>query len=282
MRGDFSVIDSDSISVLCRLAQEAGALIMSYYCAGVKSEQKADKSPVTIADRAAEDLLTRGIAAHFGGIQIIGEEACAKAVPTHIEEQFFLLDPLDGTSSFINNNRDFTVNIGLIDGGQPQIGIIYAPAYELLYYGAIDRTTQKSEAFMLRLTPDEAVNLEQAQSIRTRTPDPAGIIVMASKNHRSEKTDTFVERLTVKKLLPTGSSLKLCRVAEGAGDIYPRHSDTMEWDIAAGHAILEAAGGQIYDLQQNQLRYGKLDEGLKNPHFIAASRQWWQTHMGST
>ena len=276
IRCPMTIFDPDNpehILQLCALALTAGRNAMRHYAADVAVDAKADNSPVTIADLEGEEILTKGIEQHFDKIQIIGEEAASLALPDHIENRFFLLDALDGTREFINKRTDFTVNIGFIENGQPEAGVIYAPALGDLYF------TGKSGAFLLSVSPDDPMiddfamlgaAMEKAEKLTPRTPDSdAGMIVIASRSHRAPETDSYLETMQVQELVSAGSSLKFCLVARGKADIYPRHGRTMEWDTAAGHAILRAAGGRVEDLDSNMLGYGKLERGLDNPHVIA-------------
>ena len=257
----------DTITVLCRLAVQAGINAMRHYHAGVEVEQKADDSPVTLADREGEDIITTGLAALCPDIQVIGEEGFESSGITGVENRFFLLDPLDGTKEFINKKTDFTVNIGLIENSFPVAGIVYAPALEQLYF------TLGDKAYEMDLAPEptalEALNLADARQIQTRKPDENGLVVVASRSHRTPETDDYLATLSVKQLVSAGSSLKFCRIAKGEADIYPRFGRTMEWDTAAAHAVLLAAGGTVVDMEGNQLTYGKMERGLDNPFFIA-------------
>ena len=258
------------MQALCQMALDAGAVIMTHYRNGVAEETKADKSPVTQADRDAEVLLETALAELAPGIQVIGEEACAEAVPETLEEVFFLLDPLDGTRDFVARKDNFTVNIGLVAGDTAVAGVIYAPVHEKLYFSGPD------SAFTLEVAPDGALDISAARAIRTNAIKPDGIKVIASRSHRGEKTDALISRLNVSETIAAASSYKFCLVAEGTADFYPRFGRTMEWDTAAGQAILEAAGGIVTEEDGAPLRYGKLGRGLDNPSFIAAAGDNWQ------
>ncbi len=255
---------------LCQMALDAGALIMHHYRNGVAEETKADKSPVTQADRDAETLLEKALAALAPDIQVIGEEACAETVPTDLDEMFFLLDPLDGTRDFVAKRDNFTVNIGLIRSQYPIAGVIYAPVHEQLYFSGTDA------AYKLEIAPNGALDITKAQKLRTEKADPNGLTVIASRSHRGEKTDQMIASLNVRKTIATASSYKFCLLAEGTADFYPRYGRTMEWDTAAGQAILEAAGGIVTTEDGTRFHYGKLARGLDNPSFIAAAADNWQ------
>lgn len=255
---------------LCQMALNAGAVIMRHYRNGVAEETKADKSPVTQADRDAETLLEQALLELAPQIQVIGEEACAETVPDHLDDMFFLLDPLDGTRDFVAKRDNFTVNIGLIKNRYPIAGVIYAPVHEKLYFSGPDC------AYRLAIAPDGALDISKADALRTAKTDPTGLRVIASRSHRGEKTDQMIASLNVKETIATASSYKFCLLAEGTADFYPRYGRTMEWDTAAGQAILEAAGGIVTTEDGARFHYGKLARGLDNPSFIAAAADNWQ------
>ena len=255
---------------LCQMALDAGALIMQHYKNGVREETKADKSPVTQADRDAEHLLTARLAELAPGVQVVGEEACAETLPEKLDRVFFLLDPLDGTRDFVAKRDNFTVNIGLIADNLPIAGVIYAPVHEKLYFSG------PKAAYRLQIAPDGALDIAKATPLQTNTIRPDGLKVIASASHRDAKTDDLIGRLHVSKTLAAASSYKFCMLAEGTADFYPRYGRTMEWDTAAGQAILEAAGGIVTNEDGSPFGYGKLARGLDNPSFIAAAGDNWQ------
>lgn len=263
----FDTHNQDIIAALCALAIKAGINAMRHYHLGVTVDHKSDESPVTLADQEGERIIMRGLEQLCPDIQVIGEESFETSGITKLEDCFFLLDPLDGTKEFINKKTDFTVNIGLIENGRPIAGIVYAPALEQLYF------TLGNKAFELSIAPEpqalEQLNLTNAKEITTRTTDETDLIVVASRSHRTAETDEYLATLSVKQLVSAGSSLKFCLIAKGEADIYPRFGRTMEWDTAAAHAVLLAAGGSVVDLQENPLGYGKMERGLDNPFFIA-------------
>ena len=258
------------MQALCIAALEAGARIMEHYKNGVEAEEKSDKSPVTQADRDAEDLIERALATLAPDIQMIGEEACSERVPDKLAPHFFLVDPLDGTRDFVAKRKDFTVNIGLISGVAPVAGVIYAPLHEKLYFSG------PNSAFMLPIAPGDSVYMAQAQALRVGPFPDNGLGVLASRSHRDKQTDALIKRLYVRDVIPAASSYKFCLLAEGRADLYPRHGRTMEWDTAAGHAILNAAGGIVTCADGSPLEYGKLERALDNPSFIAAAHANWQ------
>ena len=255
---------------LCAAALEAGARIMQHYRNGVKAEEKPDKSPVTQADRDAEDLIERALASLVPDMQMIGEEACSERVPDKLASHFFLVDPLDGTRDFVAKRKDFTVNIGLISGTTPVAGVIYAPVHEKLYFSG------PNCAYMLSMAPEDPLDMAQAKPLRVGPFPDNGLGVLASRSHRDKKTDALIQRLHVRDVIPAASSYKFCLLAEGCADLYPRHGRTMEWDTAAGHAILNASGGIVTSEDGAPLEYGKLERALDNPSFIAAAHANWQ------
>jgi 3'(2'), 5'-bisphosphate nucleotidase len=246
---------------------------MQHYRNGVEAEEKSDKSPVTQADRDAEDLIERALAALAPDIQMIGEEACSERVPDKLAPHFFLVDPLDGTRDFVAKRKDFTVNIGLISGTAPVAGVIYAPVHEKLYFSG------PNSAFMMPMAPEDALDMAQAKPLRVGPFPDNGLGVLASRSHRDKKTDALIKRLHVRDVIPAASSYKFCLLAEGRADLYPRHGRTMEWDTAAGHAILNAAGGIVTREDGTPLEYGKLERALDNPSFIAAAHANWQNAL---
>lgn len=236
-----------------RIAAQAGELIMGYFSQGFDTRQKDDKSPVTDADIAANTLITKALLELAPHIPVIAEEDEVPAETGH--ELFWLVDPLDGTRSFVRGEPEFTVNIGLIHRHKPVLGVIYGPPQGLMYYAQVGRGAFRS-------LKDGAPT-----PISVRTPAADGLVVTRSKSHPSPATSAYMDTLTIKDVISGSSSMKFCMVAEGAADIYPRFGRTMEWDTAAGHAILQAAGGRVETLDGNELTYGKA--GYENPHFIA-------------
>lgn len=237
------------------LAKQAGVEIMKIYNSDFQVDTKDDSSPVTEADRIAEELITRGIREDITtSFPIIGEEAVAEGRAPEINAgPFWLVDALDGTKSFISKSNEFTVNIALIDGGRPVLGVVHAPALGDTYWGS------KAGAFA-------EYKGEAAQTISCRLPADDGLVVVASKNHRSPELEEYIAGLNVKSSTGAGSSLKFCLVAAGVADIYPRLGRTMEWDIAAGQAVVEAAGGSVRKLDDSPMTYAK--PGFENPNFI--------------
>ena len=239
------------------ITREAGALIMEIYRSDFEVRGKQDASPVTEADEKAEHLILERLGTLQSQFPVVSEEAAAAGFVPEMGQCFWLVDPLDGTKEFIQRNGEFTVNIALIDNGIPVLGVVFAPALDRMYAGAIGlgawlEVRGKRQAIECRSIPED------------------GLDVVASRSHGdADALDQFLNGRLVRSRKSAGSSLKICLVAEGEADLYPRLGRTMEWDIAAGHAVLVAAGGQIHALNGDVLSYGKRD--LSNPHFYACS-----------
>lgn len=247
------------LPILLKIAREAGAVLMQHYSGEIAHRQKADHSPVTAADEQAEELILRRLREIAPQIPVIAEESCASGnLPDITNVPFFLVDPIDGTKEFISKNGEFTVNIALIENGVPVMGVVFAPAIERIFWGS------NQGAFEQRSSSSTPT------SIRVRKAPAAGMTAVASRSHRDSATDAFLSRFNVTKIVSAGSSLKFCLLAAGEADIYPRMGDTMEWDTAAGHAVLRAAGGRVTRTDGvTDLSYGNTINAYRNPHFIA-------------
>jgi len=245
------------VKQVSNIAVRAGAEIMKIYESDFAVETKADNSPVTLADKHAEDLILRSIREGLTDkMPIVSEEAASQGLAPEISgSAFWLIDPLDGTKEFINKNGEFTVNIALIENGKPVLGIVHLPASGTTYSGSA------AGSFVMR-------GEEPKQQIHCNPPPTAPITAVVSRSHRAPEVDEFLKDFNVGKEISAGSSLKFCMIAEGGADIYPRFGRTMEWDTAAGHAVLRFAGGRVVDLDGNELIYGKPE--FENPDFIAA------------
>jgi 3'(2'), 5'-bisphosphate nucleotidase len=241
---------------LIGIARRAGAVIMDIYRRDFSAGQKSDRSPVTEADTAAEALIVAALARLAPEIPVIAEEQAASGgLPAEAADRFFLVDPLDGTKEFIARNGEFTVNIALIDHGRPTLGVVYLPAVDVCYAGTAGQA-------------ERMAGQGGAESIAARRAPDDGLIMAISRSHADGEVARARERgLNVAGTIVAGSSLKFCRLAEGVADLYPRFGTTMEWDTAAGQAVLEAAGGRVETVDGAVLNYGK--PGFKNPHFIA-------------
>lgn len=257
-------MDHDALMhTMRRLALEAGDRIMEIYHADdFDIRAKSDDSPVTEADEAADALISAGLRAAFPEIALVTEEQS----DTHAQDvrDFLIVDPLDGTKEFIKRRGDFTVNIALVENGVPTRGVVYAPAKGRLFY--TDAQGQSVEE-----TGNLAKDTVGVQTpVHVSDPDTGALMVVASKSHRDQATDDYINRYSVKDSKSAGSSLKFCLVATGEADFYPRLGRTMEWDTAAGHAVLNGAGGKVLRLDDLQtLTYGK--PTFANPFFVAAA-----------
>lgn len=239
------------------LALQAGDKIMDIYQRDdFDVRAKADNSPVTEADEAADALISAGLRAAFPEIALVTEEQTDSHSVS--ASRFFIVDPLDGTKEFVHRRGDFTVNIALVENGTPVSGVVYAPAKKRLFY--TDAGGQTVEEL-----PDGRL-----KPLHVSTPDNKALVVVASKSHRDAATDAYIGKYNVADSRAAGSSLKFCLVAAGEADLYPRLGRTMEWDTAAGHAVLSGAGGQVVRFDTHApLTYGK--PAYENPFFIALS-----------
>ncbi|NQY97800.1 MAG: 3'(2'),5'-bisphosphate nucleotidase CysQ [Henriciella sp.] len=249
---------------LARIALDAGALIMQVYATDFNVDRKDDSSPVTEADEKAEALILAALAKADPGLPVIAEEAVAAGnIPEH-GNRFALVDPLDGTKEFINKRGEFTVNIGVIENGVPVMGVVYAPALNRLFVA-----DSRFSAWQAEVEPGGALpDPEDRSALRIRRVPDAGVTAIASKSHRSDETNAFLDTQNVGDIISAGSSLKFCLIAAGEADLYPRHGRTMEWDTAAGQAVAEAAGARVTETDGAPLLYGKKERGYDNPHFI--------------
>jgi 3'(2'), 5'-bisphosphate nucleotidase len=246
---------NDLAEKFCSIAERAGHEILSVYHGEFEVRSKADASPVTDADERAERLILESLAEIVPDTPVVAEESVAAGrVPDVADQPFLLVDPLDGTKEFVSRNGEFTVNIALIEDGRPVLGVVHLPVLDETYW-----CNPGGEAWRLR-------NGERTR-ILCRAPADDGLVAVASRSHSNPETDEYLSRFNIKERISAGSSLKLCRIAEGTADIYPRIGRTMEWDIAAGHAVLAAAGGRVMTLDDMPLRYGK--SGFENPPFVA-------------
>lgn len=249
------------IPVIRRLAIEAGTKIMEIYNSDeFDVKVKSDDSPVTAADEAADALISAGLRSAFPDMMLVTEEQSE----SHKErgDTFLIVDPLDGTKEFIHRRGDFTVNIALVEKGMPTRGVVYAPARNRMFFTLADGSAvEETGAF------DPAV-IGETTPIRVAESDNAALMIVASKSHRDQATEDYINKYAVKDSKSAGSSLKFCLVATGEADIYPRVGRTMEWDTAAGHAVLSGAGGSVVRFDDHSpLTYGK--EDYANPFFIA-------------
>ena len=249
---------SGIIDDVVEIALSAGNIILRFYDDQFSVMQKSDGSPVTAADQAAEDYIIPALTRLTPEIPIIAEERVAMGqIPDVSGGTFWLVDPLDGTKEFINRNGDFTVNIGLVLSGRPTLGVVSTPVDKCVWAGSL---------------ADGALKIKDGvqQKIAVRKANQQKITVVASRSHRSPELETFISKLKVEQSISRGSSLKFCLIAEGNADIYPRTGPTMEWDTAAGHAVLIAAGGKMIGFDGTPFQYAKPD--FLNGWFIASGK----------
>jgi 3'(2'), 5'-bisphosphate nucleotidase len=258
-----SPADDELIEALLATAVAAGKAALDIYHSDFTVTEKADRSPVTAADHASEKIILEQLARLTAGVPVVAEEAAAAGSIPQVREEFFLVDPLDGTKEFIHRRGEFTVNIALIRRHMPALGVVYAPIGGLLYAGNV----AAGRAFRCSQTTDAATPGPREQ-LRVRPVPAAGVTAVVSRSHSTPETDTYLGHYTINKRISVGSSLKFCLVAAGEADLYPRLGPTMEWDTAAGHAVLAAAGGQVLAPGGAPLAYGK--PGFRNTFFIAS------------
>jgi 3'(2'), 5'-bisphosphate nucleotidase len=253
--------DSATARQLAAIASAAGAVIMRHYREGAKPRFKDDWTPVTDADEEAEALILEALARDFPGLPVAAEEEVAAGRGCKPCEHFFLVDPLDGTREFLKRNGEFTVNIAEVKDGIAVAGVVYAPAKARLFFG------DRNGAFEIAQDPDAAFDLKSARPIKVRAPGNDGLVAVGSRSHQDQETEAFLARFAVKDIIAAGSSLKFCLVAAGGADIYARAGRTMEWDTAAGHAVVSAAGGSVTRWDGSPFLYGKA--GFENGAFVA-------------
>ena len=252
------LLDLDDVGPrLAEICEAAAALILPLWRSGLEVMSKADESPVTEADQRGEALILKALARAFPDIPVIAEEdSAAGGVPATAAARFFLVDPLDGTKAFVRGDPNFTVNIGLVDGGQVRAGAVVAPP--------------TGEAwFTTKAGSQKRLAGGAAQAVRVRRPPPGEVLGLISHTAKPETVEALKAKFGFQRTEAMDSSIKLCRIAEGAADIYPRYGPTMEWDIAAGHAVLLGAGGALAGLQGEPFLYAKSDKGFRNPGFVA-------------
>lgn len=239
------------------IATHAGVIVMEVFASNFEVRAKADKSPVTVADERAEAFIVEHLGVAAPGIPVVGEEGYAAGLRPDISGgRFWLVDALDGTSEFTRRGTDFTVNIALIDGGVPIMGVVHAPALGGTYWGSPDGAFRRAKD-------------GPAEPIAACLPDAAGLVAVISKSHQTDEA-AYLKAFPISRIVNRGSSLKFALVAAGEADIYPRLGPTSEWDIAAGHAVLAAAGGTVTTLDGEPIRYGKAN--VLNPYFVARGR----------
>jgi 3'(2'), 5'-bisphosphate nucleotidase len=246
------------------IVSEAGKAIMAVLASNVGARRKPDGSPVCRADLESEQIILVRLAALMPDVAVVAEESFAPGGGSPVPERFLLVDPLDGTREFLAGHKDFTVNIALIEGGHPIVGAICAPALDQIYVAG-------ATAFRADLAAGGTLG---AMKVIATSPVPAASLrAIASRSHMNTATEEWLRQRPVADLQRAGSSLKFCLIARGDADVYPRIGTIMEWDTAAGHAVLNAAGGCVLGLDGSPLRYGKKDAGFKSEGFIAWGRK---------
>jgi 3'(2'), 5'-bisphosphate nucleotidase len=248
---------TDIGAVLADICEDTSRLILPLWKSGLTVLAKADHSPVTEADQRGEALILEALERHFPGVPVISEEDASEfGVPEAIGPRFFLVDPLDGTRAFVRGDPNFTVNIALIEDGAPVAGAVTAPATAETWFTQGGCAMKRSEGGV-------------AREIRAR-PWPEGrAVALVSHTMKEDVIAGLMRTYGFSERQPMDSSIKFCRIAEGSADIYPRHGPTMEWDIAAGHAVLNAAGGRVDTADGDAFVYGKADKGFRNGWFVA-------------
>jgi 3'(2'),5'-bisphosphate nucleotidase len=259
--------DSTQASLALAFAQaavSAGALIMDVYRRDFRMRLKSDASPVCEADERSEDLILQELAKTCPDIPVIAEESVSQGRVPALKRDFLLVDPLDGTREFASRNGEFTVSIALIRDGVPVLGALYAPAFGRLWLSAGNAAYACDVAAGERVPP-----LGGMRKIRVRDLEGRAPVAAVSRSHLNEETRALMSRLGASEMRQAGSAMKFCLIAEGRADVYPRIGPTMEWDIAAGDAVLRAAGGVVTLLDGTPLQYGHAEKGFASPDFVA-------------
>ena len=254
--------DSELLEALLGAAHAAGVAAHALYQSGFTVEHKADQSPVTEADRASEDIILEHLDRLAPQVPVVAEESVAAGRIPEVGQAFFLVDPLDGTKEFIHRRGEFTVNIALIRHGQPALGVVYAPVSGMLYAGDV----AAAHAFRCSHPPERGA-AGPRERLHVRPVPAQGVTAVVSRSHSNPETEAYLRHYAVQHRVSVGSSLKFCLVASGEADLYPRLGPTMEWDTAAGHAVLAAAGGRVLAPGGRPLTYGK--PHFRNTFFIA-------------
>jgi 3'(2'), 5'-bisphosphate nucleotidase len=247
---------------IAELAASAGGKILEIAKGDLGTSRKQDKSPVTAADVAAENLLREGLAKLLPGVPFIGEESVERGDIPEPGREFLLVDPLDGTREFIAGRDEYTVNVGLVSNGVPVLGVIYTPASRIIHAGA------GTHALRVALAPGASFDAGASETIRARKP-PARLVAAVSRSFLEKRSEDFLATLPVASRLAYGSSVKFTFLAEGKADVYPRFASICEWDVAAGHALLSAAGGRVERLDGSPMIYGAHDQKFRFGGFVA-------------
>lgn len=255
-----SDFNTDIGALLADIVEEAGRLVLPLWKSGLEVFSKADDSPVTEADRRGELLILERLETHFPGVHVISEEDASEfGAPDEVGDRFFLVDPVDGTKAFVRGDPNFTVNIALIEHRRPVAGAVCAPASGETWY------TQAGHAMKRGVG-------EAGKPVQARSWPQGGAVALVSHTMKEDTLKALADKYGFDATSAMDSSIKFCRLAEGSADVYPRHGPTMEWDIAAGHAVLEAAGGSVLTPEGEAFVYGKADEKFRNGWFVARGK----------
>ncbi|WP_340645042.1 3'(2'),5'-bisphosphate nucleotidase CysQ [Phenylobacterium sp.] len=255
-----SNFNTDIGPLLADIVEEAGRLVLPLWKSGLEVFSKADESPVTEADRRGEQLILERLETHFPGVHVISEEDASEfGTPDAIGDRFFLVDPVDGTKAFVRGDPNFTVNIALIENRRPVAGAVCAPASGETWYTQGGQTMKR-------------VVGEAGKPVQARTWPQGAAVALVSHTMKEDTLKALADKYGFDATSAMDSSIKFCRLAEGSADVYPRHGPTMEWDIAAGHAVLEAAGGSVLTPEGEAFVYGKADEKFRNGAFVARGK----------
>ena len=250
------IMDPNELQEVIQIVRSASTKILEIYDQNFEVQYKQDESPVTLADKIAEETIIKGLVELFPEIPRIAEESFTHDTKLPAADSpFFLIDPLDGTKQFVNREGEFTINVALIEQRIPTMGIIHIPVTNTTYW-----TNGNNNAW-------RQLGDNEPEIIRCTRADPAALRVIMSKSHTNEETESYLESLAIRERVQAGSSLKFCRIAEGKADLYPRFGSIMEWDIAAGHAILSAAGGSVTEFDGRPILYGH--KTFRTPYFLA-------------
>ncbi len=248
--------------LLAKLSAAVAAAAAATLTAPRTARIKADRTPVTDADERSHDILLKAMATLMPGIAVVSEELAIQ--PSRLGDVFALIDPLDGTKEFVAGSSEYTVNLAIIRDREPVVGIVAVPAEGLIYRGGVHHGAER-----LAMSRGGAGADGAAEPIRVRTPPRGGVVAAVSRSHLDSATVALLDRLHIGHRMACGSALKFCRIAEGAADIYPRLAPTCEWDVAAGHALVGAAGGTVTLPDGSALRYGETASDFRVPAFIA-------------
>jgi 3'(2'), 5'-bisphosphate nucleotidase len=263
--GDWKTFDVRLLDELSSIVSAAGAAILAARAGSLEVRAKADDSPVTAADHASEVVLLEGLSRVLPGISVVSEEAASSSPPAELSGSFVLVDPLDGTRELVAGREEFTINVAVVNDGHPRLGIVAAPARGILWRGIVGAGAER-----LALAAGAKANAARERgSIHARARPRSGLIAAVSRSHLDAQTEAFLARLPIAQRLACGSAVKFCQLAEGQADVYPRLSTTCEWDVAAGHAVLAAAGGILLTPEGGELTYGRIGAGFRVPAFVA-------------